>query len=296
MRQHPYLWNERVELDPLLWMAEPFSDPEEFWASGERDLAQLTQATALCLPPKARVLELGCGIGRLIGPALEQGWQVVGLDTAEAALKIANTRYKNAAELKLIHSALPDIPANLGKFDLIFSWATLPHLAPDAFVATLLKIPELLNPNGRAALHVYVGNQNLFSADDDYSIRSYELGRLRKAVSLAGFDIRDEKKLILPFATDDEALNRVPLIFDLSLAEHAPASPNKLLETLVSEVKNQTSSTSLDAYRVLVTKMNHLIVKRDFAELDRYLNFARHAHPDRESEWQRLTYALKRLT
>lgn len=289
-------WNTRVQLDPMLWMAEAFSDPAEFWASGERDFALLVQTLIPPLPQQARVLELGCGVGRLIGPALSRGCSAVGIDGSEAALTFATKRYAGFPSVRFIKSELPAIPAGLGKFDLVLSFATLPHLAPEALVETLIQIPLLLTARGCATLQLYVGDEHTFTASDDFSLRSYNLERLRQAFAFAALEIRSERKLELPFSTNDNVLNRAPFIFDLFPAAHKQESPQIILDALISQRPSSHSrETSIDAYRVLVTKMNQLIAEKDFAAVTKYLAFARDAHPDNEDEWQRLSEVLERL-
>lgn len=291
------LWDERIKLDPLLWMTEVFSDSTDFWVSGERDLGLLLEILSTPLTGQARVLDLGCGVGRLIGPALSRGWFVVGVDGSEAAIGVATKRYANTTALSLVQSLLPAIPSNLGSFDLLISFAALPHLTPEALVSTLLQIPNLLKPQGRALLHLYLGDEHIFSADDDFSIRSYRQASLRLALKLAALEIRAEQQLKLPFPIHDAVLKRFPWIFEVSASNQPQSNATTILQALVAQQEEQfLGQTSVDAYRVLVTKMNQLIANRDFVSLRDYLTFARRAHPEQESEWQRLSQMLTQST
>lgn len=73
------------------------------------------------LHPDARVLEVGCGTGRLLKPVLERGHNVVGLDISEDMLALARDKlsgYIEQGRLRLLNHNLTDNPLP-EKFDRV---------------------------------------------------------------------------------------------------------------------------------------------------------------------------------
>lgn len=132
-------WNERYAGAELLWSATP-----------NRFLVAETEG----LPP-ARALDLACGEGRNAVWLAERGWQVTGVDFAEAALaKAAELAAGRGVELELVHADLLD-------------WAP-PTRAHELVVWLYLQLPadERRLVLGRAAEAVAPGGTFLLVAHD----------------------------------------------------------------------------------------------------------------------------------
>ena len=100
---------------------------------------------AACLPPRGRVLDLGCGTGEPIGRWFrERGFGVVGADISAAMLAIARERWPDGdwreADMRVL---------DLGEsFDGIVAWDSFFHLTPDEQRGTIARIGAHLNPGG----------------------------------------------------------------------------------------------------------------------------------------------------
>ena len=97
------------------------------------ELVRETIAT-YCSEP-ARVLEVGCGVGRHLAPLAEAGHAVTGVDVNEAALDVLRETYPELASAGEFHAApieeyLTDVETDA--FDAVFSVETLQHIHPDA--------------------------------------------------------------------------------------------------------------------------------------------------------------------
>lgn len=129
------------------------------------------------LPPRAAILDLGCGFGEPIGQyLLDNGLQVTGVDAASNMLEIAKTRCPN---IKFILSDMRNL--NLGeKFACIIAWHSYFHLPPNdqrtmfnTFVAHLKSGGLLLFTTGPDAGEIWSdnGGENLYHASlapDEY--------------------------------------------------------------------------------------------------------------------------------
>lgn len=110
---------------------------------------------------RGRVLELGCGTGRVLIALAAAGLEVVGLDLAEAML--ANCRQKLAAQPTEMQRRVRLVPGDMTDFDLgeAFALVIIPFrpfqhlLAVEQQLACLHCIRRHLAPGGRLILDVF---------------------------------------------------------------------------------------------------------------------------------------------
>jgi len=104
---------------------------------GPDETSELVRATiTTCVGEGARVLEVGCGVGRHLAPLVEAGvTDVTGVDVNGEALAVLRETYPDLAATGEFHettieSYLEDRDAT--SFDAVFSVETLQHIHPDA--------------------------------------------------------------------------------------------------------------------------------------------------------------------
>lgn len=100
-----------------------------------------------------RVLDAGCGRGRWTRSLLELGAEVTAIDFSEAALARTAEICANDARLRTRRVDLLDIPADIGDFDLVFSFGVLHHTG-DTWRA-LENVARLVRPSGALVLYLY---------------------------------------------------------------------------------------------------------------------------------------------
>jgi SAM-dependent methyltransferase len=110
---------------------------------------------ALARESMGRVLELGCGTGRLTLPIARAGIPIVGLDSAESMLTVARGRAGGIGCVDWIQGDMRALPLS-GRFGLIFiAYRTFQHLLSNAGQrACLAGAFDLLIPGARLALNV----------------------------------------------------------------------------------------------------------------------------------------------
>jgi SAM-dependent methyltransferase len=97
-----------------------------------------------------RVLDAGCGMGRWLHFAREQGARIVGMDVS-AAVEVAAQREGAAADF--VQADLRRPPFMADAFDLVYSFGVVHHLADPA--AAVRSLATLVRPGGTLRLYVY---------------------------------------------------------------------------------------------------------------------------------------------
>lgn len=130
-------WDDLAEIDPF-WSI--LSDPakrfskwnvEEFFATGEREIAGLlAEAGALGYPRKReRALDFGCGVGRLTRALATRFRECYGVDISEKMIGRARQLNDNAQNCRFLINVSNDLamlPSD--HFDLIYSNIVLQHI------------------------------------------------------------------------------------------------------------------------------------------------------------------------
>ena len=122
------------------------------------------------LKPNLKVLDLGCGTGRLyqIFAKFQDSIDYIGLDQSEGQLAEAKKEFPNN---KYVQAEMTKLPFDDASFDLVFCVATLHHL-PDEETRqqALSEMKRILKPGGR----VLMTNWNLYS---DSAQKTVEKGK-----------------------------------------------------------------------------------------------------------------------
>jgi len=143
---------------------ESVYDSKEYWEAQVRPLCQGEDPLALVchstyapffkrVPATtgARLLDVGCGVGRFGRAAHARGFDVTGIDLSAKAIAIGQP----FAPFPLRQSRLEDL-GEVGEFDVVTAFEVLEHLADP--VATLRSMLSVLRPGGQ--LFVTVPNWN----------------------------------------------------------------------------------------------------------------------------------------
>jgi SAM-dependent methyltransferase len=134
------------------------------------------------VPPRARVLDVGCGTGATT-VALRRFGSVSGLDMGLAAL-----RHARARGLPVACGSAERLPLDDGRLDVIVALDVLEHLEDDR--RALREILRALRPGG--VLLVTVPAYPFLWSSHDEALghrRRYRLAELRNRISAAGFQI-----------------------------------------------------------------------------------------------------------
>jgi SAM-dependent methyltransferase len=154
--RHKRDWEELAEVDPLWAVLSADGlrggrwELERFLATGEADVqAALAPSNELVRPAAdGRVLDFGCGVGRLARPFGSRFEEYVGVDVAEGMVARARELHADLPSYTFLAAAdltqLPD-----ASFDLVYSNLVLQHLpsraAVERYLADFLRV---VRPDG----------------------------------------------------------------------------------------------------------------------------------------------------
>lgn len=148
MRDPSANWEQIARAEPYFGV---LTDPrflggrslDEFFASGEEDVERLLSLAGVDRPK--RVLDFGCGVGRLSRAFAQRAERVVGVDVSPTMIAHAQQLRIPNAEFR---TSLPD-----ETFDFIASLIVFQHIPPPDGHVFLEQLLQRLGPNGTAALH-----------------------------------------------------------------------------------------------------------------------------------------------
>jgi SAM-dependent methyltransferase len=157
-------WDARAALDP--WHYVLFR-PEGNWREdGSDELDRLQASLGFEIGASDRVVEIGCGVGRLTWTLAGKSREVWALDVSNEMLELAR---ENLAELQNVHFIQGDGTTlrgiDSGAMDLVLSALTLTHLPRCSLViGYLAEAARVLRPGGRLAVQVNTESAVRFGA------------------------------------------------------------------------------------------------------------------------------------
>lgn len=126
-----------------------------------------------------KILELGCGTGRITIPFKEAGFDIVGIDLMETMLKQAREKSKKKSlEIPFLLSDIRDfdLTNRYGKFDMIYAPAAVFQalLTNYDFQKMLSCVNKHLNPNGRLIFHMFNPNLEILTSDPEELVERWQ--------------------------------------------------------------------------------------------------------------------------
>ena len=158
----------------------------------------LTQRLALrrlirSIPPGARVLDYGCGIGRWTREIARRGALVTGVDFSGSMLAQAKSRTDSAGLSSSCHFIPSDVTdlELADKFDVIVGVTVLQHiLDEDRLSRTIACLASHLKPGGRLIVLEAAPSRSYAQADTS-TFRARTLSTYTSAIAACGLDIEE---------------------------------------------------------------------------------------------------------
>lgn len=162
-------FRDKWEQNPTLALAQTLDERSEIfhWILGRNGFRDAGELRAF-LAGKARVLDAGCGNGRVTAllrrhsdPAITE---VVGIDLVAA--DVARANLDQAPNVKVLQKDLLDDLADLGRFDFIYCQEVLHHTADPE--RAFRNVASLLAAGGEIAIYVYAKKAPVREFVDDF--------------------------------------------------------------------------------------------------------------------------------
>lgn len=164
------------------------------------------------LPSRARVLDVGCGRGVLLGPLADRGYEVHGVELDQDAIRGADPRAQIRIAPQLAEAGYED-----DFFDEVVIWHVLEHVLDP--VHTIEECRRVLRPGGRlivavpnfSSVQARWSGPAWFHLDAPRHLYHFPLAALQRLLSEHGFRLQSEHHFSLrqnPFGWIQSALNR----------------------------------------------------------------------------------------
>ena len=102
-----------------------------------------------------RVLDVGCGEGRIVNLIIGQVEKIYGIDISKKSLNRVKGKYSKEKRINLFHENSTDTHFENNYFDwIVLGWNTLGNLGED-LVPTIKEMKRVLNPRGKIILSVF---------------------------------------------------------------------------------------------------------------------------------------------
>ena len=151
-------WNERAKMNPLFVIATDHSESEEdFWKSGMaecnvilgKDSSRYQKIVENKNSSKMNVLEIGCGIGRILVPMRKIFGNVVGIDISSEMVLLGQKYVEHIPNCSIIENNGIDLSEfSDNSFDFCYSFIVFQHIPEKKIVANYIKeVSRILKPD-----------------------------------------------------------------------------------------------------------------------------------------------------
>jgi len=200
---------------------------DEFFDSGRQHAEHVLQVCRQYFDPSfvpRRILDFGCGVGRLVVPFAVNAQQVVGVDISLSMLEEARRNCRQRALENVVFVESDDMLSQVqGEFDLVHTCIVLQHIDPRRGVQIFSRMLTRLAPGGMGAVQITYGWRNKFPGASDVQNPAKPPHLLQKIAGRFRRRMRQVFEKPLPRKDPEMQMNPYDLNAVLSLIQHAGA-------------------------------------------------------------------------
>lgn len=178
-------WDHRARENARFYIvSDDWKSEEAFWASGVRDAALILRGLEGFLHPRMRVLEIGCGIGRLLRALAPRFAELHGVDVSGEMIRQGTALLADCPNVALHETNGVNLTLfKEGRFDFVFSYITFQHMPTPAVVACCREVRRVLASHGLFRFQVFDAQRTDGQrwdppADDTFTLRSLSEAQL----------------------------------------------------------------------------------------------------------------------
>jgi SAM-dependent methyltransferase len=184
-------WDRRAREDARRFIACANPTDDEFWRSGRWDLENLVLRD-IELDPAARALEIGCGMGRILGPLSERVERAFGVDISAEMVErgLGALSGRSNVELFVTDGKLPDFGS--ASLDFVYSYIVFQHIPSKRAIARYFReAARVLKGSGVFRFQVDGRDRPDTIVPDTWLGAWYDAGELRSVLRLSDFEVAD---------------------------------------------------------------------------------------------------------
>ena len=151
-------WNERTKMNPLFVIATDHSETEEdFWNSGIGECNDILGIDTIRFqkiienkePSKMNILEIGCGIGRILIPMRKIFGNVTGIDISSEMVLLGQKYVSDIPNCSIVENNGVDLSEfSDNSFDFCYSFIVFQHIPEKQIVENYIKeVLRILKPS-----------------------------------------------------------------------------------------------------------------------------------------------------
>ena len=188
-------WNRRAQHHAQYWIAtEDFHDNKRFSESGQQSANALLTTIAPYHDPSWTVLDIGCGIGRMLKPLASHFRSLVGIDVSGEMIEKSKKWLQGLENVNTLETSGIDLsPFPTEYFNLVYSYVAFQHMPSEVFERYLEESNRVLTPQGYLAFHVPIGFHQNTPLGDTVGIRTYSKAEISEKLYKLGFHLIDQR-------------------------------------------------------------------------------------------------------
>ena len=193
-------WDDRARKDARYYIVTNAAESEDqFAASGEQSVHDILADIDHLLPSEATVLEIGCGVGRMLRPLARRFASVYGVDVSPEMISRARDRLSELANVRVqVTNGSTLRPVKSETVDLAISYLVFQHIPEACVVEALIRDTFRVLRGGGLFKFQVAGHPDTNEASfkersrpkDTWSGVSFSDSEIRQVVERAGFTVR----------------------------------------------------------------------------------------------------------
>ena len=183
-------WNQRAQHHARFWIAtENYQTEEVFTQSGQHTAQALLEALKGLFQPSWKVLDIGCGIGRVLKPLAKHFDSLVGIDVSSTMIAQSKEWLSEYPHVTTFETSGMDLRKFQDQsFNLVYSYVAFQHMPRPVLEQYLAEINRVLTPEGYLALQLPIGPYSDVPIEDTIGIRSYPIQEIKQKLRNNGLD------------------------------------------------------------------------------------------------------------